>query len=169
MDLHSALTLRKTMMRFERVSWVLCMLVAATVTGAAPAQNVVVANAWARASVPGQRTAGVYLELKSDVNAAVVAVSSAAAERAELHSMTVENGVMRMRPLARIELPAGQTVKLAPGGLHVMLIDLKSPLKPGGKVRLELSVQSAGSSRPLPVEAEVRDASTTSSSPRASH
>jgi copper(I)-binding protein len=71
--------------------------------------------------------------------------------------MTMDGGVMRMRALPRIDLPAGQTVKLAPGGMHVMLIDIKQPLKPGDKVPLVLSVQSSGTSlTTLKIEAEVR-------------
>jgi hypothetical protein len=64
-----------------------------------------------------------------------------------------------MRALPRIELPAGQTVKLAPGGVHVMLVDLKQPLKAGDKVPLTLSVQSSGTSlTTVKIEAEVRAA-----------
>jgi copper(I)-binding protein len=77
----------------------------------------------------------------------------------ELHSMTLDGGVMRMRALPRIELPAGKTVNLAPNGLHLMLIDLKRPLKAGDKLPLVLSVQTSGTSvTTLNVEAEVRAA-----------
>ena len=67
---------------------------------------------------------------------------------------------MRMRPVARIELPAGKPVKLAPGGLHIMLIDVKQPLKTGDQVPLTLTVQRADfSSRSVfTVQAEVRPA-----------
>ncbi len=91
---------------------------------------------------------------------ALTAVASPAAASAELHSMSVEEGVMRMRPVARIELPPGKAVKLAPGGLHIMLIGVKQPLKPGDKVPLTLTVQRAGFSGPsvFTVQAEVRAA-----------
>jgi copper(I)-binding protein len=73
--------------------------------------------------------------------------------------MSTEGGVMRMRALPRIDLPAGQTVKLTPGGMHVMLIDVKQPLKAGDKVPLVLSVQSSGMSlTTVKLEAEVRTA-----------
>jgi copper(I)-binding protein len=70
----------------------------------------------------------------------------------------MEAGVMRMRPVARIELPAGKSVRLAPGGLHVMLIDIKQPLKPGDKVPLTLTVQRADLTgrSVFTVQAEVR-------------
>jgi copper(I)-binding protein len=124
---------------------------------AAAAQNVKVANAWARATAPGQKTASVYFEITSDANAALVAAGTAFAERAELHSMTIEDGVMRMRSLPRIDLPAGQVVRLTPNGMHVMLVALKQPLKPGDRLPLQLSIQSSGTSlTTLKTEAEVR-------------
>jgi copper(I)-binding protein len=73
--------------------------------------------------------------------------------------MALEDGVMKMRPLERIELPAGTAVKLAPGGLHIMLIDLKQPLQRGEKVPVTLTVLQldSGSRSALTVRAEVRD------------
>lgn len=87
------------------------------------------------------------------------AVASPAAASVELHSTSLEEGVMRMRLVARIELPAGKTVKLARGGLHVMLVDIKQPLKPGDRVPLTLTVQRAdfASRSVFAVQADVRD------------
>jgi copper(I)-binding protein len=119
-----------------------------------------VANAWVRAPVPGQPTAAAYLDLTSDRNLAVVAAGSPAAGRVEMHSMTVDGGIMRMRALPRIDLPAGKTVKLSPGGMHLMLLDLKQPMKAGDTVPLVLSLQPAGAGQSslttLTVQAEVR-------------
>jgi hypothetical protein len=123
----------------------------------ASAADIKVANAWARAPAPGQKTASAYVELTSATHAALVAAGSPAAERVELHEIRLERGIMRMRPLERVELPGGKTVKLAPGGLHLMLINLKQPLKAGDKLPLRLSVQSSGTSlTTLDIEAEVR-------------
>ena len=132
----------------------------AVLAAAAQAQPVAVNDAWVRVPAPGQKVAGVYMEIVSRANTALVAVASPAAARAELHSMALDDGVMRMRPLERIELPAGKAVVLAPGGLHVMLIDVKQPLKPGDKVPLTLTVQRAdlGSRSVFTVQAEVRAA-----------
>jgi len=126
---------------------------------AAQAQPASVKDAWVRAPAPGQKVAGVYMEIVSRTNTALVAVASPAAARAELHSMALEDGVMKMRPLERIELPAGTAVKLAPGGLHVMLIDLKQPLQRGEKVPITLTVLhlDSGSRSAFTVRAEVRD------------
>lgn len=123
------------------------------------AQPVTVKDAWVRAPAPGQKVAGAYMELLSRTHMALTAVASSAAARVELHSTSMEEGVMRMRPVARIELPAGKPVKLAPGGLHVMLVGIKQPLKPGDKVPLTLTVQRADlASRSIfTVQAEVRN------------
>jgi copper(I)-binding protein len=136
----------------------LCVLAALAAPAAfAQSTSVKVENAWARASAPGQKAGSVYVDLTSASDAALVAARSPLAARAELHSMSTEGGVMRMRALPRVELPAGRTVKLAPGGMHVMLVDLKQPLKAGDKVPLTLSVQSSGMSlTTLKIEAEVR-------------
>ena len=133
---------------------------------ASGSESVKVANAWVRAPIPGQKTASAYVELTSNGNAALVAAGSPVAARVEMHSMSHEGGVMRMRAVPRIELPAGQTVKLAPGGLHLMMFDLKQPIKPGDKVALTLSVQPSGptagmSLTTLSLEAEVRPAAAT--------
>jgi periplasmic copper chaperone A len=158
-------------MHFRQVFLSLCAMLALATCGppAVPAEatkSVKVADAWVRAPAPGQKTASAYVELTSDFQAALVAVGSAAAGSVEMHSSTVEGGVMRMRALPRIELPAAQTVRLAPGGMHLMLIDLKEPLKPGDKVPLVLSVQPSGptagtSLTTINLEAEVRAAGAT--------
>jgi copper(I)-binding protein len=145
------------MVEFKHHGFAAAIVIAGLTAPAAFAQSVKVENAWARATVPGQKTGSVYVDLTSASNAALVAVGSPLAARAELHSMSMDGGVMRMRALPRVELPAGQTVKLAPGGMHVMLVDLKQPLKAGDKVPLTLSVQSSGTSlTTLKIEAEVR-------------
>ena len=124
-------------------------------------RRVKVANAWVRAPAPGQKTASAYLDVTTVRDAVLVAAASPAASRVEMHSSSVEGGVMRMRSLPRIELKAGQTVKLAPGGTHFMLLDAK-PMKVGEKVPLTLSVQPAGASgtgaslTTVTVDAEVR-------------
>lgn len=132
----------------------------AVAAGAARAQPVTVKDAWVRAPAPGQKVAGAYLEIVSRTPLALTGVASASAATAELHSTSMEGGVMRMRPVARIELPAGKAVKLAPGGLHIMLVNLRQPLKPGDRVPLTLTVQGAdhASRSIISVQAEVRDA-----------
>lgn len=118
-----------------------------------------VAGAWARATVAGQKTAAAYAELTSATDAFLVAAASSVAERIELHHMRVEGDIMRMRPVQRIELPAQRTVRLAPGGFHLMLFGVSRALKPGEKLPLVLTFEAAGGGKAtLKVEAEVRAA-----------
>jgi hypothetical protein len=84
---------------------------------------------------------------------AIVSASSEAAETVELHEVLNDAGVMRMRPVPRIEVPAGATVELKPGGYHIMLLGLRGDLKPGTTVKVTLSREKAG---PMTVEAQVR-------------
>ena len=121
-------------------------------------QPVAVKDAWLRAPAPGQNVVGGYMELRSPTHALLIAVASPVAARAELHATTMDGGVMKMRQVDSIELPTAKTVKLAPGGLHVMLFDVKGPLKPGDKVPLTLTVQRDGSRSVFTVQATVRAA-----------
>ena len=144
-------------MHIKHTLFAFSVLVASFAASGADAPSVRVANAWARATVPGQNTGAAYVDLTSDRGATLVAAGSPLAGRVELHSMTNDGGVMRMRQLPKVALPAGKTVKLEPNGIHLMLIDLKQPLKPGDKLPLVLSVQSSGMSlTTLNIEAEVR-------------
>lgn len=120
------------------------------------APSVKVENAWVREPAPGQMVVGGFMHLTSTSNAALLQASSPAAGLVELHEMKMENGVMLMRPLQKIDLPRGQTVKLEPGGLHLMLEELKHPLKAGDKVPLTLKIQRGGKMETLKVSAEVR-------------
>lgn len=117
-----------------------------------------VTNVWSRPTAPGQSVAGAYLDIVSGVPAALVKVESPAARVVELHSMKMEGDVMKMRAVSKIDLPAGKEVKLEPGGFHVMLIDIKQPLKVGGKVPLTLVVEAEGKIQKIEVAAEVKEA-----------
>jgi copper(I)-binding protein len=146
-------------MKLPAIPTTLRLLLLAAILSALPAaaQSVKVANAWARATVPGQNTGAAYFEITSSVDAVLTAAGSPAAARTVLHTMSMEGGVMRMRPLERVELPAGKTVKLAPGGMHLMLEELRQPLKAGDRLPLVLSVQPSGMSLiTVNVQAEVR-------------
>ena len=125
--------------------------------GIAWAGNVTVTAPWVRASAPGQDSAAVYLRIVSQQEARVVAVTSPLAGTAEIHSMTHDNGIMKMRALEALLLPAGQEVELGSGGTHLMLQDLKRPLKAGSKVPLVFIIQFAdGHKERVKVKAEVK-------------
>ena len=113
--------------------------------GAHAAQPVELNRAWARATAPGQEVGAAYMELKSTVPVTLVKVESPAAESVEIHKMSMKNGVMEMRMLQSLELPAGQVVKLEPGGLHLMLFALKKSLRTGETVPMTLSFKDRAS------------------------
>ncbi|HCI13859.1 MAG: hypothetical protein A2063_00610 [Gallionellales bacterium GWA2_60_142] len=100
-------------------------------------------GAWSRATAPGQDSAMVDMSITSKQAATLVGFSSPACKSAELHSMTHEGGVMKMREVKKVALPAGQRINLGESGYHLMLIGLKAPLKAGDAVPLTLSVRLA--------------------------
>lgn len=108
---------------------------------AAYAGDISVSDAWARATAPGQDSATVALRITSKKDASLIAVSSPAANSAEIHSMTHEDGMMMMRALDALALKAGQEVVLGNDGNHLMLIGLKKPLSAGDSINLTLTVQ----------------------------
>lgn len=111
------------------------------------AGDLVIAHAWSRATPSGAKVAGGYLtiENKGATPDRLTGGSSDVAGRFEIHEMAMNNGVMTMRPLDKgLVIEPGKTVKLAPGGYHLMLMDLKSPLKQGDKVPLTLEFEKAG-------------------------
>ncbi|GAB0147689.1 copper chaperone PCu(A)C [Marichromatium sp. PS1] len=109
---------------------------------AAQPDGVVVDEAYVRAVPPGQPNSAAFMVLENDgaVDRAVVAATSPVAEVVELHTHREEGGMMRMRRIERIALPAGERVRLAPGGLHLMLIGLRQPLLVDELVALELQL-----------------------------
>jgi copper(I)-binding protein len=118
--------------------------------------QVEVTDAWIRATVPGQKVAAGYMKLRSAQAAKLVGVKTDAARSAEVHTMSHEGGVMKMRKLDALALPAGETVVLEPGGNHLMLFDPRKPLTKGQRVDLKLVVEQGGTRSEVPVQAEVR-------------
>lgn len=99
----------------------------------------------ARATSAGQAVGGGFLKLSNGGAAdKLVSASTEVAKSVELHTMRMEGDVMRMRQLDAIELPAGQTVELKPGGMHLMFMGLKAPLKAGDSFPLKLRFEKAG-------------------------
>ena len=107
----------------------------------AGASEVTVKEAWARATAPGQDNGAVYLHITSRQDSRILAVSTPAAEGATLHSTVNDKGVMKMRELDTLMLPAGQEVQLGAGATHIMLSSLKKPLVAGDSVPLTITVQ----------------------------
>jgi copper(I)-binding protein len=115
------------------------------VAGGAWAQvpAVQVEAAWARATVPGQKGTGAFMNLTAAQGLRLVGVSSPVAGVAEVHEMKMEGEVMRMRAVPFLELPAGKKVELRPGSYHLMLMDLKQALVKDTRIPLTLSLQNA--------------------------
>lgn len=108
------------------------------------AQTVDVKDAWARATVPGQKATGAFMKLTAKDGAKLVAVSTPAAGVAEVHEMKMDGDVMKMRAVqGGLDLPAGKAVELKPGGYHIMLMDLKAPLPKDSTVPVTLVFKDA--------------------------
>jgi periplasmic copper chaperone A len=123
----------------------LAALLTTLTLAAAPALAQTTATApWVRATVAGQKATGLFVELKSPTAARLVGGSSPVADAVEVHEMSMDGGVMRMRALPALDLPAGQAVSLKPGSYHVMLMGLKNPLKAGDTVPVTLTIERTG-------------------------
>ena len=129
-------------------------------TLAAQAQGPVkVEDAWVRATVAPQTATGAFMQLTSAKPLKVVAASSPRAAQVEIHEMKMEDGVMKMRAVEALPLPAGQAVALKPGSYHVMLMGLQRPIKAGETVPLTLTVEGEDRQRTaVEVKAEARGA-----------
>ena len=133
-----------------------CLLSAQVYAG-----DIEVKDAWARATAPGQAHGSVAVVITSKKNARLIAVKSAIAESAEIHTMSMDNGVMQMRQLDYLELPATQAVTLGPGGNHLMLFGLRHPLKAGTTLPLTLTVQYADKrTKDIKIKAQIRSLTT---------
>jgi hypothetical protein len=115
-------------------------------SGAALAQgnDVQITNAWARATPGGAQTAAAYATIEAPAGDRLTGASTAAAQKAEIHEMSMDGNVMKMRLVDGVDLPAGQAVTLKPGGYHIMLSGLAKPLKEGDSFPLTLNFAKAG-------------------------
>src|SRR5262245_25155120 len=146
-----AFALNPLLSRLKRAAILLtCAL--ATWPGAAVAADFAIGslqigNPWTRATPKGAEVAGGYMRITNNGSApdSLIGGSSEVAGRFELHEMTVVDGVMRMRPLAKgLEVKPGETVELKPGSFHIMLMGLKQPLVKGQKVKGTLVFEKVG-------------------------
>ena len=118
--------------------------------GLAQAQNakvggVQIENAYTRATVPGQMAAGGFMKIENKGAAdQLLSASSSVASEVQLHEMSMDGQVMKMRQVKDISVPAGGTVELKPGGLHLMLMGIKKPLATGETIPVKLKFAKAG-------------------------
>lgn len=128
----------------KHIKYLIAALVTTVSAASALAQNITVTDAWARATVQGQKATGAFMNITAKDNAKLVGVSSPVAGVAEVHEMKMDKEVMKMAALPNgLDLPAGKAVALKPGGYHVMLMDLKAPLVKDSTIPLTLTVQDA--------------------------
>lgn len=117
---------------------------------------------WVRATVPQQKVTGAFMQLSSSRAMRLVEARSPVAGVVEIHEMAMDQGIMRMRQVPGVDLPAGKTVDLKPGGYHVMLMELKRQLKEGESVPITLVLEGKDKKREtLEVKAIVRPLNTT--------
>lgn len=141
----------------------------AAATTTAQAQTTV-QDAWVRGTVPQQKATGFFARITSATGGKLVAAASPVAGVVEIHEMAMDGNVMKMRAVPALDLPAGKAVELKPGGFHVMLLDLKRPLKAGDTVPLTLTVEAAdGKRQTVDVAAPVRALGAPAGEPAHSH
>lgn len=131
-------------------------IVATLLAGSAQAE-VSVKDAWVRATVPQQKATGAFMQLQASSASSLVAASSPLTPDVEVHEMTMDGDVMRMRQIKELALPAGKAVELKPGGYHIMLLNLKKQVREGETVPLTLVIRNKdGKEESLKVMAPVR-------------
>jgi len=118
------------------------VLAAALLIGATSAlAQVTVKDPWVRATVPAQHATAAFMQLTAAEPMRLVAAQSSVAGTVEIHEMAMVDGVMKMRAISGLDLPAGKTVMLDPGGYHVMLLDLKGQIHVGDVVPITLEFE----------------------------
>ena len=127
-------------------------------TSVVHAQEVTIKEPWVRGTVRGQKTTGAFMHLTATEAATLVSVESPVAGTVQIHEMKMENDVMKMRAIPRLDLPAGKAIELKPGGYHVMLMDLKQPLKKGEAVPISLRFEAKDKTfKTIEIKAQVRE------------
>jgi periplasmic copper chaperone A len=126
----------------------------AAASSAALGADIALDHPWSRATLAGAPVGAGYVVIKNSGAAPDRLVSATAdvAGKVEIHEMAMTDGVMKMRPINSLEIPAGKSVELKPGGFHIMFIDLKQPLKQGETIKGSLTFDKAGT---VPVEYKV--------------
>ena len=139
-------------MKITTIGFVFAALITGLFTTASRAEEVkagdlVITEAWTRATPKGAKIGGGYLTIENTGSAPdrLIGGSADVAGSVQVHEMSMDNGVMKMRPMDKgLTIDPGKTVKLAPGGYHLMIMDLKSQLKQGDKVPVTLEFEKAG-------------------------
>ena len=150
-------------MKSNRIRFAIALLaLSASSVSVVSAADLDIKSPWVRGTVAGQKATGAFMELTSASGVAIVGASSPVANVTEIHEMKMDGGVMKMRAIPRLDVAAGKPVSLAPGGYHVMLMDLKQQLKKGDVVPLTLQIENKDKKvETIEIKAEVRELTAT--------
>lgn len=135
-----------------RIAASLALAITLAIPAVAEDKGVSVSGVWARATPGGAKIGAAYGAITAKADDKLVSIATPMAGKTELHTHLHEDGVMKMRRVEAFEIKAGETKTLAPGGDHLMLFDLKEPLKEGGKLPITLTFEKAGD---VTVEADI--------------
>jgi periplasmic copper chaperone A len=125
----------------------------------AASAEIIIKDAWVRTTVAEQKVTGAFMQITSDKAVKLVAANSPAAETTEVHEMSMQGDVMKMRQVNEVVIDAGKSVELKPGSYHIMLMNLKKPVQTGSIVNLNLEFLDAdGKKQIIKVKAEARAA-----------
>jgi copper(I)-binding protein len=125
----------------------------------AASAEIIIKDAWVRTTVAEQKVTGAFMQITSDKAVKLVAANSPAAETTEVHEMTMQGDVMKMRQVNEVVIDAGKSVELKPGSYHIMLMNLKKPVQVGSTVNLNLEfLDTDGKKQIVKVKAEARAA-----------
>lgn len=132
------------------------VLAAGFLVGVAAQAQVQVQDAWIRATVPSAKSSGMFMRLTSKRDAQLVEVRAGVADLAEIHQMQMDGQIMRMHAVPALALPAGQTVNLASGGFHIMLLKLQRQLKEGETVPVTLVIREGKRTETMVIDVAVK-------------
>ena len=127
-----------------RTFLLLGLMLAACAKSPDDAARIAVSDAWARPTGPAQSGTAAYMTIANSGGGDRLTGVAADIGIASLHSTSLDGGVMRMRPVEAVDLPAGGSAELKPAGVHVMIAGLEQPLPPGSSFRLRLEFEKAG-------------------------
>lgn len=134
------------------------MFIASILISACSKQDSIeIKNQWVRASNDGQDVSAAYMTIVSNEDTSLITIDSDVADVIEIHSMSMENGVIKMRMLDTLDLVAGKPTELSPGGFHLMLFDLKKPLAAGKEAHFTLHFKNkAGQEKTISVTSPIK-------------
>lgn len=116
---------------------------------------VTITNAWAKTTVPGGKVSAAYMDIKSSAPVKLLKAETSIAGNVEIHNMSMKDGVMEMKAVDAIDVPANKTISLKPGGYHVMLMMLAASINKGDNVPIKLTFEGADK-KPFTVDVKAK-------------